>query len=492
MDHADAHLGVLDLLQLGDRRLDRALHVALEDEVQVLDGAGLQLREELLERRARLRGRRQLLPPEALAAHLRALARVALVLDDATELAGGRRLVEAEDLDRLARPRLLELLAAEVVERADPAPGVAGDDRVADLERAALDEHRRDRAAADVEPGLDDRPRGLDARVRGQLELGVGDQQHLLEQVVEVLLLLRRDVGELGRPTPLLGLEPLGGEVAAHPVRVRVGDVDLVDGDDDRDLGRARVRDRLARLRHDAVVGGDDQDGDVRDLRAAGAHGGERLVARGVQEGQLPAVVLDLVRADVLRDAAGLGLDDRGLADRVEQRRLPVVDVAHDRDDRRARLERLLGVVEGLGLVVLLVAACLIVTSRLTLGSAAISPTASSESDWVIVTISPSFIMILMIDATGIAERVRELLDGDPGLDGDRPGRDDDLARLLRLPVGAVARLARIGTRPIGLRVDDHAALAPAASRRLAGPNRPVGAVLSLFVSHGQCSSVEA
>jgi hypothetical protein len=41
----------------------------------------------------------------------------------------------------------------------------------------------------------------------------------------------------------------------------------------------------------------------------------------------------------------------------------------------------------------------LIVTSRL--NSAAISWTASSESDWVMVTISPSPIMILMISATG-------------------------------------------------------------------------------------------
>ncbi len=86
------------------------------------------------------------------------LARVALVLDDATELARGRRVVEPENLDGLARPRLLDLLPAEVVEGADPAPGVTGHDRIADLERAALDEHRRDRATPDVEPGLDDRP----------------------------------------------------------------------------------------------------------------------------------------------------------------------------------------------------------------------------------------------------------------------------------------------------------------------------------------------
>ena len=79
---------------------------------------------------------------------------------------------------------------------------------------------------------------------------------------------------------PLLGLQPLGREVAAHPVGVRVGQVDLVDRDDDRHLGRARVGDRLLRLRHDAVVRRDDEHRDVGDLRAARAHGGERLVAR--------------------------------------------------------------------------------------------------------------------------------------------------------------------------------------------------------------------
>ena len=50
--------------------------------------------------------------------------------------------------------------------------------------------------------------------------------------------------------------------------------------------------------------------------------------------------MLDLVRTDVLRDAAGLAGDDVRVADRVEQRGLAVVDVTHDGDDRRARLEQ--------------------------------------------------------------------------------------------------------------------------------------------------------
>ena len=107
------------------------------------------------------------------------------------------------------------------------------------------------------------------------------------------------------------GCRPSCASSALTRSRFASGQVDLVDGDDDRHVGRARVRDRLLRLRHDAVVGGDDEHRDVGDLRAAGAHGRERLVARRVEERDLAAVDVDLVRADVLRDPAGLGVDDR-------------------------------------------------------------------------------------------------------------------------------------------------------------------------------------
>ena len=137
--------------ELADDRLDGALHVALDHEVQILDGAGLHLLEELLERDAAARLLRQRLAAQALTALLRELAGAALGLDDAQQLAGRRRAVEAEDLDGVAGPASSMLLAAIVVERADAAPGVAGDDRVTDAERAAMDEHRRDGAAADVE-----------------------------------------------------------------------------------------------------------------------------------------------------------------------------------------------------------------------------------------------------------------------------------------------------------------------------------------------------
>ena len=151
VDHVDAHLGVVDLLQLADDRLDGALHVALEDDVQVGDAARLHLLEQLVERHAPARLLGERLAAQPLPALLREIARAAVVLDHTAELAGRRRPVEAEDLDRVAGAGVLDLLAEVVVERPHAAPGVAGDDRLADLEGPALDQHRRHRAAADVE-----------------------------------------------------------------------------------------------------------------------------------------------------------------------------------------------------------------------------------------------------------------------------------------------------------------------------------------------------
>ena len=97
--------------------------------------------------------------------------------------------------------------------------------------------------------------------------------------------------------------------------------------------------DRLDRLGHDAVVGGDDQDDDVGHLGATGAHGRKGSVTRGIDKGDLAVVNHDLRSADGLRNAARLAGSNAGVTDGVEQRRLAVVDVTHDGDDRGARLE---------------------------------------------------------------------------------------------------------------------------------------------------------
>ena len=123
--------------------------------------------------------------------------------------------------------------------------------------------------------------------------------------------------------------------------RVRLRQVDLVDRDDHRHAGVLGVRDRFDRLRHDGVVGRHDEDRRSSVTCAPRARMAVNASWPGVSRKViiLPPGSCDVVRADVLRDAAGLAGDDVRLADVVEQRRLAVVDVAHDRDDRRTRHE---------------------------------------------------------------------------------------------------------------------------------------------------------
>ena len=123
-----------------------------------------------------------------------------------------------------------------------------------------------------------------------------------------------------------------------HPHRIGVALVDLVDRDDDRHVRRLGMGDGFHGLRHDAVIGGDHQNDEIGHLGAARAHRGEGGMARRVEEGDLLAgLQLHLIGADMLGDAAGFARHHVGLAQRVEQRGLAVIDMAHDGDHRRTR-----------------------------------------------------------------------------------------------------------------------------------------------------------
>ena len=60
-------------------------------------------------------------------------------------------------------------------------------------------------------------------------------------------------------------------------------------------------------------------------------------MAGSIQKGDHAFRRLDMVGADVLRDSAGLATGYTGAANVIEERRLAVVNVPHNRDDRRAR-----------------------------------------------------------------------------------------------------------------------------------------------------------
>ena len=121
------------------------------------------------------------------------VARPALVLGNDEIVARERGPVEAQHLDRRRRTRLAQVLPAIVDQRAHPAPLAAGNKDVADLQRAALDQHGRNRAAAALELCLEHDALGGAVRVGLEVEQ-LGLQQDRLLELVEVGLLERRDL----------------------------------------------------------------------------------------------------------------------------------------------------------------------------------------------------------------------------------------------------------------------------------------------------------
>ena len=303
--------------------LDRALHVALDDDVEVLDAGLLDLLGEAFERDAG--GLGELRFALLHLAVLRDALGLVAVGHDQEGIARVGHAFEAEDFDRGAGAGFSDGTSAIVEHGADLSEGVADDVAVAEFEGSVLDQDGGDGAAAAIELGFDD---GTDGGTLGLglLLVGVGDVADHLFEAVEVGALFGGDLDELGVAAKLHGLDAARGELLHDLGWVGLGLIDLVDGDDDRHLGGAGVIDGLDGLGHDAVVGCDDDDDDVGDLGSAGTHAGEGLVAGGVEEDDLAAEGgrirlgdFDLVGADVLGDASSFAGGDFGLADGVEQ-----------------------------------------------------------------------------------------------------------------------------------------------------------------------------
>src|SRR5207245_11758675 len=134
--------------------------------------------------------------------------------------------------------------------RPDPAERIAGDDRIADAQRAALHENGRDRAPTAVEVSLDRHTFGRALRVGPQVQRRVGGQYDGFEQLGQAGTDHRGDVDEDRVAAVLLRDQAVLGQLAANLRRVGTFLVDLVDGDDDRYAARLRVVERLEGLRH--------------------------------------------------------------------------------------------------------------------------------------------------------------------------------------------------------------------------------------------------
>ena len=155
VDDADLDLVVAQLLQRVGEHFRRALHVGLDDDRQVLHAAFGNLLLERLEREAAALGAERLVLRLLLAERARSGAPWPGRRRPGTcrrAAAGRSRPSTSTGVDG---PACLIGVPAIVDERADLADHRAGDEVVADAERAVLHEDRRHRAAAAIELGLE-------------------------------------------------------------------------------------------------------------------------------------------------------------------------------------------------------------------------------------------------------------------------------------------------------------------------------------------------
>ena len=78
-----------------------------------------------------------------------------------------------------------------------------------------------------------------------------------------------------------------------HPVNIGRRQVDFVNGNHDRDICGLRVLNRFPGLGHQAVIGSNDNDRDVRQVRATCSHRGECGVPRSIEKADFMAIVFD-------------------------------------------------------------------------------------------------------------------------------------------------------------------------------------------------------
>ncbi len=303
VNNVDAHLFVAELFERLAHCLHGALHIRLDDDLQLLDLAELELVKEVVERDLGL-GVEDLFLLLRLSL-LNERSCQALVADGVKGIAADRHLVQTGDLDRHGGTCLLHALALVVGHDADSADGGTGDDDVALVQRAVLHQHRGDGASALVQTRLDDRTLGGAVGIGFEL-LHLGDERDHFEQVVQTLFCLGGN-GDTGCvAAPLLGDQLIFGELLLDLFGVRAHLIHFVDGNNDRNACRLGVVDRLNGLRH------------------------------GVEEGDRLAVDLHTVGADVLGDAACLACGDVGVTDGVQNGGLAVVNVTHNDHDRRS------------------------------------------------------------------------------------------------------------------------------------------------------------
>ena len=327
--------------ELGQRfaqRLGAALHVGLDEHRRRCRPSASPICENTSS--ARVAWRRQLHVAELALAVQRDLARLALALDGEQLVARIRRAGQTQHHAPAwrARPPPPACRSRRTCARTRPnsEPAMIGSPS---LQRALLHEHGRDGAAALLDARLDHDAGGEPVARCAQLQ-HFGLQQDGLEQLIDAL---RRCAPR--RCTNMFSPPQSSGMTSclASSVRTRSGSASGLS----ILLTATTIGTPAARACWIAsmVCGMTPSSAATTSTTTSVAFAPRARIAvkaawPGVSRKVMHALRrLHVVGADVLRDAAGFARGHLGAADVVEQRGLAVIDVTHDGDDRRTRLQ---------------------------------------------------------------------------------------------------------------------------------------------------------
>ena len=213
-----------------------------------------------------------------------------------------------------------------------------GNDDVAGMKRTVLNQDSHDGAAALIQAGFHNGTLGCAVGV-GLEFLDLGQDDQILQKIINTHAGFGRNGADNGLAAPLFGNDVILGQLLLDTLGVGAHHVHLVDGNHQGNTGCFGVVDGLNGLRHNAVVRCNHKNGNIGDHGATGTHGGKGFMARSIQEGNGTAVDINGISTDMLGNAAGFAGGNVGIADIVQKRRLTVVNVSHDHDNRSSGQE---------------------------------------------------------------------------------------------------------------------------------------------------------
>ena len=200
MDDLHLHLLGAQLVEGVAQDLDGPLDIRLDDEGQLLHGARGKLLVQLFQGQTRALGQRRI--AQLGEAVERNLPRLQSVFNHLKTVAGLRNVLQTQHFDRSGGRGLFQSSPAIIKHGAHLAVDSADDKRVAHAQRAVLNQDRRHRTAAAVEPAFDHRARSQPVRI-GLQPLQVGHQQDHFQQQIQILALLGRDFHHHGVSAPV-------------------------------------------------------------------------------------------------------------------------------------------------------------------------------------------------------------------------------------------------------------------------------------------------